>query len=99
MHPWQYNNKAYHNNIGSIRRVADEVSAVDDGVGEVMAALKRLWPEENTIVIFAGDQGWMGGQNGFFGMVDHTRPIGASCCRRTIGDCPGFARSIVAAQA
>ena len=38
------------------------------GVGEIMAALKRLGLEENTIVIFAGDQGWMGGQNGFWGM-------------------------------
>ena len=42
-----------------------------------MATLKRLGLEENTIVIFAGDQGWMGGQNGFFGMGDHTRPIAA----------------------
>ena len=33
IHPWQYNNKAYHNNIVSIRRVAAEVSAVDDGRG------------------------------------------------------------------
>ena len=77
VHPWQYNNKAYHNNIVSIRRVAAEVSAVDDGVGEVLATLKRLGLEENTIVIFGGDQGWMGGQNGFFGMGDHTRPIAA----------------------
>ena len=77
MHPWQYNNKDYHNNLTSIRRVAAEVSAVDDGVGEVMAALREHHLDENTIVIFAGDQGWMGGQNGFFGMGDHTRPIGA----------------------
>ncbi len=77
IHPWQYNNKAYHNNIVSIRRVAAEVSAVDDGVGEVMDTLEKHGLDQNTIVIFAGDQGWMGGQNGFFGMGDHTRPIGA----------------------
>jgi len=77
IHPWQYNNKAYHNNIVSIRRVAAEVSAVDDGVGSVMEALREHGLEDNTIVVFAGDQGWMGGQNGFFGMGDHTRPIGA----------------------
>ena len=77
MHPWQYNNKEYHNNIVSIRRVAAEVSGVDDGVGAVMETLKKHKLDENTIVIFAGDQGWMGGQNGFFGMGDHTRPIGA----------------------
>ena len=77
VHPWQYNNKAYHNNIVSIRRVAAEVSAVDDGVGAIMETLKKHGLSENTVVIFAGDQGWMGGQNGFFGMGDHTRPFGA----------------------
>lgn len=77
VHPWQYNNKAYHNNLTSIRRVAAEVSAVDDGVGSVMAALEQHGLDDNTLIIFAGDQGWMGGQNGFFGMGDHTRPFGA----------------------
>jgi arylsulfatase A-like enzyme len=33
--------------------------------------------DENTLVIFAADQGWMGGQNGLWGMGDHTRPVGA----------------------
>jgi len=77
IHPWQYNNKAYHNNLVSIRRVAAEVSAVDDGVGTIIETLKKHELDENTIVVFAGDQGWMGGQNGFFGMGDHTRPIAA----------------------
>ncbi|MDA0832063.1 MAG: sulfatase-like hydrolase/transferase [Planctomycetota bacterium] len=77
MHPWQFNNKEYHNNIVSFRRVAAEVSAVDDGVGTVLDALKQHGIDDNTLVIFAGDQGWMGGQNGFFGMGDHTRPIAA----------------------
>jgi arylsulfatase A-like enzyme len=27
--------------------------------------------------VFAGDQGWMGGQNGLWGMGDHMRPVGA----------------------
>ena len=76
-HPWQYNNLAYHNNIVSIRRVAAEVSAIDDGVGTILDTLKQHGLDENTIVVFAGDQGWMGGQNGFFGMGDHTRPFGA----------------------
>lgn len=77
MHPWQHANKAYHNNIESYRRVAAEVSGVDDGVGEIMAALDRLGLEDETLIVFAGDQGWMGGQNGLFGMGDHTRPISA----------------------
>ena len=77
MHPWQHANKAYHNNIVSIRRVASEVSGVDDGVGTILETLKKNGLDENTLVVFAGDQGWMGGQNGFFGMGDHTRPIAA----------------------
>ncbi len=77
MHPWQDANKPYHNNLTSIRRVAAETSAVDDGVGMILAALKENGFEENTLVVYASDQGWMGGQNGIFGMGDHTRPIGA----------------------
>jgi arylsulfatase A-like enzyme len=50
---------------------------VDDGVGEVMAALKRLGLDDNTLVVYSADQGWMGGQNGIWGMGDHTRTFGA----------------------
>lgn len=76
-HPWQYSNLDYHNNIVSLRRVAAEVSGVDDGVGAIFQALAELGIDDNTLVIFAGDQGWMGGQNGFFGMGDHTKPMAA----------------------
>lgn len=77
MHPWQDANKPYHNNLASIRRVAAETSAVDDGVGEILAALEENGFEANTLVVYAADQGWMGGQNGFFGMGDHTKPVAA----------------------
>lgn len=77
MHPWQYHNKEFHNQQVAMERLAAETSGVDDGVGEVMATLKRLGLDENTLVIYAADQGWMGGQNGFWGMGDHTRPFGA----------------------
>lgn len=77
MHPWQHHNKAFHNQQVAMERVAAETSGVDDGVGEIMATLRRLGLEENTLVVYAADQGWMGGQNGLWGMGDHTRPIGA----------------------
>lgn len=77
MHPWQHANKSFHNSQMAIERCAAETSGVDDGVGEVLAALARLGLENNTLVVFASDQGWMGGQNGVWGMGDHTRPIGA----------------------
>lgn len=77
MHPWLYNNRQFLNNLVSIRRVAAETSGVDDGVGQVMSTLKELGLDENTLVIYAADQGWMGGMNGLWGMGDHTRPMGA----------------------
>jgi arylsulfatase A-like enzyme len=60
-----------------MRRVAAETSGVDDGVGEIMATLSRCGLDDRTLVVYAADQGWMGGQNGIWGMGDHTRPIGA----------------------
>jgi arylsulfatase A-like enzyme len=77
MHPWQFANKQFHNKQVAMERLACETSGVDDGVGEVMAAIKRLGLDENTIVIYAADQGLMGGQNGMWGMGDHFRPIAA----------------------
>lgn len=77
MHPWQHHNKAFHNQQIAMERVAAETSGVDDGVGQIMSALDRLGLAEDTLVIYAADQGWMGGQNGIWGMGDHTRPIGA----------------------
>lgn len=76
-HPWQFSNRDYINNPISARRVATEVSGVDDGVGSVMQALAKHGIDENTVVIFVADQGWVGGHGGFFGMGDHTRPLTA----------------------
>jgi arylsulfatase A-like enzyme len=77
MHPWQHANKQFLNNPVSIRRVAAEVSGVDDGVGEIMSTLERNDLLRDTLVVYASDQGWMGGQNGMWGMGDHMRPVGA----------------------
>ncbi len=77
MHPWQHANKQFHNTQRAMERMACEVSGVDDGVGDVMAALKRLGLDDDTLVVYSADQGWMGGQNGMWGMGDHFRPIGA----------------------
>ncbi|HUG93438.1 MAG TPA: sulfatase-like hydrolase/transferase, partial [Planctomycetaceae bacterium] len=77
MHPWLFNNREYLNNIESIRRVAAEVSGVDDGVGTVLDTLRELDLDRDTLVVFCADQGWLGGQNGLWGMGDHTRPLTA----------------------
>jgi arylsulfatase A-like enzyme len=75
MHPWLFNNKDFLNNVQAIRRYAAEISGLDDGVGRVMDTLRELDLEENTLVIFTGDQGLACGQNGIWGMGDHTRPL------------------------
>lgn len=77
MHPWQFANKAFHNTDAGRRRMAAEVSGVDDGVGTVMAALKERGLDQDTLIVYSSDQGWMGGQNGIWGMGDHTKPTGA----------------------
>jgi len=77
MHPWLKNNHQFLNNVESMRRYAAEASGVDDGVGEVLAALKRAGLDERTLVVYTADQGWGGGQHGIWGMGDHTRPLHA----------------------
>lgn len=77
IHPWQYNNLDYLHNPVSNRRVAAEVSAIDDGVGSIVETLEKLNLSEDTLIVFLADQGWVGGHGGFYGMGDHTRPVTA----------------------
>jgi len=77
MHPWLRATKQFHNNVHAMRRYACELSAIDDGVGQIMETLKTLGLDEDTLVVFTADQGWAGGQNGIWGMGDHTRPLHA----------------------
>jgi arylsulfatase A-like enzyme len=76
-HPWNFNYGDWVGDLQVIRKYAAEVSGVDDGVGRVMATLQRLHLDQNTLVIFTADQGLAGGQSGFWGMGDHTRPLTA----------------------
>ena len=50
------------------------ISAVDEGVGRIMDALRRNGLEDNTIVIFAGDNGMNLGQHGVWGKGNGTYP-------------------------
>ena len=83
MHPWLVGNKKLLNNVEAMRRYAAEVSGVDDGVGRILAALEANKLDDNTLVIFTADQGLAGGQSGFWGMGDHTRPLTPSIGRCT----------------
>ena len=70
-------NKRLLNNVEAMRRYAAEVSGVDDGVGRILATLEANNLADDTLVIFTADQGLAAGQNGFWGMGDHTRPLTA----------------------
>ena len=51
------------------------ISAVDEGVGRVFGALRRNHLDENTIVVFAGDNGMNLGQHGIWGKGNGTYPM------------------------
>lgn len=77
MNPWLKSQKELLNNVDAMRRYAAEISGVDDGVGRILTALEANKVADNTLVIFTADQGLAGGQNGLWGMGDHTRPLTA----------------------
>lgn len=54
-------------NPRALINVASEVSMVDDGVGQVLAALEAAGLARDTVVIFASDQGSAWGQHGLWG--------------------------------
>ncbi|MBL8179635.1 MAG: sulfatase-like hydrolase/transferase [Bryobacterales bacterium] len=76
-HPWNHNYAAWMQDPAVRRKYAAEISAIDDGVGKVLETLEKHSLRDNTIVVFAGDQGLAGGHSGFWGMGDHTRPLTA----------------------
>jgi len=75
IHPWLRGNREIINNPVSIRGYAAAVSGVDDGVGEILDALKSYGLDDDTLVIFTADQGLCGGHHGTWGMGDHSRPM------------------------
>jgi len=76
-HPWNFNYGSWMNDIEVRRKYAAEISGIDDGVGRVVDMLERHRLRDNTLVLFMADQGLAGGQSGFWGMGDHTRPLTA----------------------
>lgn len=74
-HPWQANQQSHIGNLPVLRNLAGQVTAVDSGVGRIFETLKRLGIDEETLVIYAGDQGAVAGHAGFWGMGDHTDPL------------------------
>lgn len=48
-----------------VRQVNQAVRSLDEGVGELMKALRESGQLENTLVVFTSDQGFAWGQHGF----------------------------------
>ena len=65
---------AMHNDPATMANVASQNTLVDDGVGQVLAALKRKGLERNTLVIFSSDQGNFYGQHGLWQHTVVTTP-------------------------
>jgi arylsulfatase A-like enzyme len=76
-HPWLRHNRQYINNIQAMRRYAAEISGIDDAVGRILETVRQLGLTQKTLIIFTADQGLAGGQNGMWGMGDHSRPLHA----------------------
>jgi len=65
------------NNKTAMVNTASETSMVDDGVGEVMAALKSQGLADDTLVIYTSDQGAAYGQHGLWGNTSWSFPFAA----------------------
>lgn len=63
-----------HNDPASMANVCAQIAIVDDGVGQIVAALKRRGLMDETIVVFTSDQANLYGQHGLWGHTIQTRP-------------------------
>ena len=68
------------NDLPSLRNYYSQMSMVDDGVGQVMAALQQEGIEEETLLIFTTDHGFSLGSHGFWGHGQATWPANTHGC-------------------
>ena len=62
------------NDLPTLRNYYSQMSMVDEGVGQVLAALERQEIFEGTLVIYTSDHGMSLGQHGFWGHGEDTWP-------------------------
>eukprot|EP00095_Tigriopus_kingsejongensis_P000082 snap_masked-scaffold2_size2283618-processed-gene-17.28 protein:Tk00082 transcript:snap_masked-scaffold2_size2283618-processed-gene-17.28-mRNA-1 annotation:"mucin-desulfating sulfatase (n-acetylglucosamine-6-sulfatase)" len=62
------------NHLPTLRNYYAQISMVDDGVGQIMAALDKLGIADNTILVFTADHGLSVGHHGFWGHGAATYP-------------------------
>ena len=67
------------------KRYCETLSAVDDGIGKVMAQLKAMGIHDETLVIYMGDNGFMFGEHG---LIDKRVAYEASIRVPMLMQCP-----------
>jgi arylsulfatase A-like enzyme len=65
------------NDLETLRNYFSEMSMVDDGVGRVLGALKRLNLYDETVIIYTTDHGFSLGHHGIWGHSQATLPAHA----------------------
>jgi arylsulfatase A-like enzyme len=65
------------NDLETLRNYYSEMSMVDDGVGRILAALKRLELYDDTLIIYTTDHGFSLGHHGIWGHSQATLPSNA----------------------
>jgi arylsulfatase A-like enzyme len=65
------------NDLETLRNYYSEMSMVDDGVGRVLATLKRLNIYDDTLIIYTADHGFSLGHHGIWGHSQATLPSNA----------------------
>ena len=75
-HPWQNKGLArMHGSAEAKRAYSALISGVDYNIGRVLERLEKLAVRENTLVVFAADQGWNAGHHGVWGKGNGTVPF------------------------
>jgi arylsulfatase A-like enzyme len=75
-HPWARGlTTSCHGNREMLKGYFAAVTALDAGVGRILAQLDRSGLRENTLVIFCSDNGFSCGHHGFWGKGNGTFPL------------------------
>jgi arylsulfatase A-like enzyme len=75
VHPWaQGLTKHYHGKRGALQGYYASITAMDAGIGRILARLEEHGLADDTLVMFFGDNGYSCGQHGFWGKGNATLP-------------------------
>jgi len=92
-HPWASSNIPHIGNQQSLQQYFASLSAVDDGVRQILETLENLGIRRRTVVIYASDQGFQCGHNGLWGKGNASNPrnmFEESVLIPLIFSCPGL---------